>query len=547
MRQGAAWATAVCAAFSIVLANTRSEAEPAATLTFTNAPGSLIMEHPGPATLNFKIHMRPDAGVATVTVALWGRDHDGAPLRTPVATYSAIAQPELRMRVNLPHPGWFAAEARLTRRGVTLAERSIGVASVAPVAPSALPDAGVVTHFGQNLGDPEILMPLMRRAGLSWFRDEISWDKIEREPGNFVFPETYDRYVETAARFGLKPLIVLDYGNAVAYPGMFSGPQGFPQTVEERALFARYAAKVAKQYAKTVKHWEVWNEPSIGPISIENYAALLTSVSAAVKRQDPAAQVLACGGGGAGGGPGGDCLAALLKQVPHGVFDGVSIHPYMTPFDPDTGYPTTSGAWVPAVNIPTVWPHLRGMVARQSLANSPPVSVWVTEIGWPSSAPSTRMTDATQAAFLLRSWLLSRRYQAVAVMFWYDFVDDGTNPADAEKNFGLLSANLAPKPSYVAVSVLARTLGARKWTRTLAEDGRTKVYQYGGGSDVVVVGWRAGAGAAAGRIAVPPGKYWLRDWQGITRAIVVPPGGYAWVLGPMPQYLIAADGSAAAP
>ncbi len=517
-------------------------------LALANAPGSLIVDRAGPLTLSFTTALPPDSGDATVTVELRDRDRDGTPGGTPVATYRAKAQPALRIEVELPHPGWFAADARLIRAGVTVAERRFGVAAAAPVADldAGLPDAGVATHFGQHRGDPEIVMPLIRRAGFRWFRDEIYWDNVEREPGQFVFPGDYDRYVGTAARIGLKPLIVLDYGNAVAYPGLFTGAQGFPRTVEERALFARYAAKVAQRYAKTVGHWEVWNEPSIGPVSIDDYAALLTSVSAALKRQDPAAQVLACSGGGAGGGPGGDCVASLLKRVPRGVFDGVSIHPYMTPFDPDAGYPTTPSAPISAVNIPTVWPHLRDMVARESAGRAARPSVWVTEIGWPSSAKSTRMTDATQAAYLLRSYLLSRRYPAVAAMFWYDFVDDGTDPADGEKNFGLLSADLAPKPAYVAASVLARTLGARAWNRSLADAGGVRVYQYGTGGDAVIAGWRTGATAPATRIAVPPGKYWLRDWQGVTRALVVPDGGLAWALGPMPQYLIpAVDGRTA--
>lgn len=537
-RVALAAAAAVCAATALAMRGAHAADAPAAELTLANAPGSLIAEQAGPLMLHFKTALPPGTRAATVTVELRGRDSDGEPERTLAATYRALAQPDMRMRIALPHPGWFEADARLMRDGMTLAARRIGVAAVLPVAPSALPDAGVVTHFAQPHAAPERVMPLIRRAGFSWFRDELYWDAIERKPGRFTFPRAYDRYLEVAARIGLKPLIVLDYGNARAYPGLFGGPQGFPRTAEERALFARYAAQVAARYAKTVKHWEIWNEPPLGPIGIDTYAALLTSVSAALKRQDPDAYVLACGGGGAGGGPGGDCADALLKQVPHGVFDGVSIHPYMTPFDPDDGYSTPPGSWVPAVNIPTVWPHLHDMVARQRAANAPPIGVWVTEIGWPSSAASTRMTDAKQAAYLLRSYLLSRRYRAIDAMFWYDFVDDGTNPANSEKNFGLLSEDLAPKPAYVAAAVLARTVGARAWSRTLVDDGGVRVYQYGTGGDAVIVGWRAGAGAAAERVAVPAGRYALRDWQGVTRTLDVSASGLMWTLGPMPQYLI---------
>jgi polysaccharide biosynthesis protein PslG len=513
---------------------------PDATLTLANAPGTLIVAQPGSLPLRFAVDVPPGADDATVTIEVRGRDRDGVALDAPVATYRAPARPDLRIDVTLPRFGWFEVDARLHRAGAVLAEDRFGAAAVPPAAAS-LPDAGVSTHFALQRSDPARVMPLIRRAGFSWLRDELYWDQIEREPGVFAFPAAYDRYLDEAVRVGLKPLIVLDYGNAVAYPGLFAGPQGFPRTVEERALFTRYAARMTARYADRVKHWEIWNEPSIGPIRIEDYAALLTSVSAAIKQRDPDAQVLACGGGGAGGGPGGDCAEPLLKQLPGGVFDGVSIHPYMTPFDPDAGYPTP-GAWIPAVSIPTVWPRLRDKMVRASATRARSPGLWVTELGWPSRAAKTSLSDATQAAYLLRSFLLSRRYGSVVATFWYDFVDDGVDPANAEHHFGLLRANLTPKPAYVAATVLANALGARAWTRTLREADGVRIYQYGEPDDAVFVGWRAGAARTEPvRVEVPAGRYRLSDWQGATRELVVPAGGFAWPLGPMPQYLIPAS------
>jgi hypothetical protein len=538
---GASWAVRAAAFGAAVLVAASAPAARAASadaaLTLANAPGSLILAQPGPLPLRFSTQVPPGAGEATVTVELLGRDRDGAPLDAPIAVYRAAAQPDLRIDVALPRPGWFAVDVRMSRAGAVLAERRFGAAAV-PAAAEGLPDAGVATHFGQHRGDPEQVMPLIRRAGFSWFRDELYWDQIERTPGVFAFPPDYDHYLAVAAREGLKPLVALDYGNAAAYPGLFTGPQGFPRTVKERALFARYAARVTARYAGRIRHWEVWNEPSFGPIRLEDYAALLTSTSAAIKQQDPGAQVIACGGGGAGGGPGGDCAEPMLKQLPRAVFDGVSIHPYMTPFDPDAGYPTP-GTSLSAVSIPTVWPILRDRVVHASASPERPPGLWVTELGWPSRAANSPLTDATQAAFLLRSFLLSRRYASVVAMFWYDFVDDGVDPADSEKNFGLLSADLAPKPAYVAATVLANALGARAWRRTLYEAGGARVYQFGDAAPVFI-GWRATAAAGPVRVAVPAGRYRLSDWQGAMRDVVVPAEGYTWTLGPMPQYLIPA-------
>lgn len=539
--RGCAGFRAVCVALSLLAGAHAAFADQAA-LAVTNAPGSLVFDAAGEKTLRFHIAVPATSDAASLQIDLLRYSEDATVVSVPVASYRKRAARVVSMDVDLPGPGLFAVDARLVaRNGATIDARTISLAAVRPVQRSALPDAGVVTHFGQGKGLPEIVLPLVRRAGFSWIRDELYWDSIETKPGEFVFPRAYDHYIEQASRFGIKPLIVLDYSNQRAYPDLFKGPQGFPRTPQERGLFDRYATKLVARYGKTVKHWEVWNEPEFAQIGMDNYEALLTGVYIAVKRQSPDASVISCGGGGAGGGPGGDCITEILNSGARDAQDGFSVHPYMTPYDPDTGYRATD-APVDSVSIPSTWPYLKGLLEQNATVSRRSVGLWITEIGWPSSPASSGLSATKQAESLVRSFLLSRRYKAVEAMFWYDFVNDGNNPAESESNFGLLNADLTPKPAFVAAAVLARTLGARKWDRTILESGTVKVYQYGTGEDAVIAGWRTDASKRPVRVPVPRGNYVRRDWQGVSSPVVVPAEGLDWNLGTMPQYLVPAKG-----
>ena len=58
--------------------------------------------------------------------------------------------------------------------------------------------------------------------------------------------------------------------------------------------------------------------------------------------------------------------------------------------------------------------------------------------------------------------------QGVPRTFWYDFVDDSSDPNNADGNRGLLKSDLTPKPAYTALlsltSLLADpTAALKKW------------------------------------------------------------------------------------
>jgi hypothetical protein len=81
--------------------------------------------------------------------------------------------------------------------------------------------------------------------------------------------------------------------------------------------------------------------------------------------------------------------------------------------------------------------------------------VWFTEFGWSTATVGRRL----QAEYLVRAVRYTRRrLPFVTHMFWYTD-RDRTDSTPFENGFGLLDADLRPKPDYFA---LAELLRARK-------------------------------------------------------------------------------------
>ncbi|QSN64043.1 beta-glucosidase [Caballeronia sp. M1242] len=516
-------------------------------LQLASAPSSLISDGAGAKRITLKM----DAGSASdgdqVVATLYRYDDNAELSRTPLDTYRVSPSQgkggaQVAVNVSLPGAGLYTLDAKVVSKdGGESDSLKVSLAALA-AGNGNFREAGVATHFGQRKGDPPTVMSLIKRAGFTWIRDELYWTDVEPTPGKFQFPRKdsdYGGYVAQASKIGLKPLIVLDYGNGRAYPGLFKGPKGFPQTQQERDLFVRYAQKVVGFYGKYVKTWEVWNEPAFPSIGYDTYIALLKPVYTAIKKESPDASVVSCGGGGAGGGPGGDCIVQIVKANALDYQDGFSIHPYMSPYDPDRGY-EAKGSPLPRVNVSTVWPHLQRMTQSHPRPGVGRLKVYITEIGWPSSPTEAGLSERKQAAAAARTFLLSRRFGTVETVIWYDFVDDGVDAAEKEANFGLVRLDLTPKPAYVAAATLFRTIGARAFNRSFVDDDKTKIYQYGS-DDRVIVGWKSDSNAdpSPTPAPIPPGTYKQLDWQGATSTVEVKEG-FEWKLGALPKYLIPA-------
>jgi hypothetical protein len=327
---------------------------------------------------------------------------------------------------------------------------------------------GVQTHFGQFRSGSEGIFDLIRRAGISWVRDEIYWEKIENRKGVFDFPPAYDDYVKIARKQNLRLLLILDFGN----PLYMAGGKIGPATDEERAAFGRYCGAAVRRYKSMgVRHYEIWNEPNASTFwqpkpNPKDYAKLLETAYQACKEADPGCTVLGCSTSGTD--------LAFIEQVfasgGEKFMDAVSFHPYDYPKAPETYI-------------------LQGIAALRKIVGEKPL--WITEIGYPTHVGSSGVSEEQQANLLVRTVLLARSAPTVRRLFWYDFQNDGTDPADNESNFGLIRKDQTAKLAYAAVRTMSSLLMERPFVE-LRNDGVLYQCKFGDGADEVIALWTLG-------------------------------------------------------
>jgi hypothetical protein len=294
---------------------------------------------------------------------------------------------------------------------------------------------GVCTHFSQGKGNMEKLMPLIRNGGAVRIRDEYYWSSVETEKGVYTFPESYDAYIKKAHECGLEPLIILNYGNDL-YPDV--------KTEEGLAGFLGYVEVVVGHLKELgVNSYEIWNEWNSGGTP-SSYFTLAKATAEKIREVDPEAFIVA------GGALGYDStwLKSLVDMGICDYTDALSFHPYYFPSNPE------NGGFIPN------YQNLRDYLNQKGVR--PEYELWCTETGFPThDANMGGMSEAMSAACGVQMYVTNlANLGVVDKIFWYDLQNDGTNSADQEHNFGMVSlvADGAAKASYVAFNAAAGML-----------------------------------------------------------------------------------------
>ncbi|MCC7493673.1 MAG: hypothetical protein IT204_15060 [Fimbriimonadaceae bacterium] len=301
---------------------------------------------------------------------------------------------------------------------------------------------GACLHYAQHKGRVPLNYQLLARCGARWSRDEYGWTTVERERGKYTFPEYNDHYLRQARAQGIEPLIILDYGNPLYDDGQA------PTSEPAQTAFAEYAYQMVRRYKDVCSAWEVYNEPNIGfwkpkpdPIA---YTRLLQKTYQACKRADPTCTVV----GICTAGTDLQYIEAVLQAGGGPYMDALSVHPYRYPRSPEES------------DFVGELQRLQALMQRYGIGDKP---VWLTEIGWPNQDDPRGVSEATTADYLVRMVCLARALPFVGPVIWYDFQNDGTNPAYNEDNFGLLNLDFSPKRPYLAAAMMNRVLAAPRF------------------------------------------------------------------------------------
>jgi hypothetical protein len=336
-------------------------------------------------------------------------------------------------------------------------------------------------------------MSRVRTLGGSVARIPVDWRNVveanspvgfqARDPASPAYRfAPLDAAVRSAVAAGLQPLLVVSHAPAFAeaphrwpyaYPGSWAPS---PVALDEFAvaLASRYDGAFPDPLhpgaaLPRVRLFQAWNEPNLArylepqwvavgrrwsAFSPQLYRQMLNGFYAGVKSVQPSDTVAAAGiapeGEPAGVGAmapvtfleGLLCLGAARSscpQKPH--LDVLAFHP-LSVFDPDV--PTVSKLDVAISDIAKIT-GLLGRAARlHTVLPSGPHPLWVTELNWESSPPSsTGVPGSLQAAWISRA--LHRLWVAgVSLVDWQFLIDPyGGTPLASPDG----SINLYPRPA----------------------------------------------------------------------------------------------------
>lgn len=333
--------------------------------------------------------------------------------------------------------------------------------------------ARVVRNRGQRLGmsngidslrwlsdkDLDALFADYAELGVQLFRFDLAWSVVQKAgPDSYDWTQI-DRLVSGANRHGIQMLACLTF-----VPKWVRTTGGFTSS-ENIAAFASFSAKaVARYHVNGINSWEIWNEPNLktfwetGP-DPALYTKVLKAAYAAIKSVDPTSTVIA-------GGLSPARTTDTSKSPPRWIsarsflsemyasgakdhFDAVGFHPYSAPLMPSSPAP-----WSGWQMMASTSPNLRSIMAANGDAGK---KIWMTEFGAATNELVSEVSEQKQAEMLQEAYSLAGEYSWSGPLFWYSYRDRGTNPADKEDWFGLISASNTKKRAYDVYRSITRS------------------------------------------------------------------------------------------
>jgi polysaccharide biosynthesis protein PslG len=279
-------------------------------------------------------------------------------------------------------------------------------------------------------------------SGARWARVDLSWNFVEphgpalaADRGNW---SAMDAIVRTADRHGVTLLPIL--GHTPPWASAERDPWAHPDV----RRFADFFAAALRRYPQ-IPAWELWNEPNLSLFAKPQpdpvrFVELLRTARNTRDRLGSTAKLVSGGLSSGGEIDIFDWVDQMALQGGLELVDGLGVHPYSVeePDDPD--------GWLLRLEA------LHAQLAELGRADLP---LWLTEYGGPSISTANgyapALTEEQQAHRLRLAFAVATRWPWVANLTWYEYRDSCVDPVNPECNFGLVRADLSPKPAYGAL------------------------------------------------------------------------------------------------
>ena len=287
------------------------------------------------------------------------------------------------------------------------------------------PDPGISERLGLNAHVPSnpILRDIARNLGMQWIRVDFDWFRIEPQQGRFRWEET-DRVVDRAFRLNVEPLATLSYTPAWAS----SNPQNpaVSDPPAETSYWTRMVRETITRYRDRVRFWHFWNEPNLrefwGGTMTQYRTEILEPAALLAKQIHPATQVVAPGLANIGNWR--DWFEEAMQAKSH--IDIINHH----------NYPSDGREVIGELERDQIFrPSLRTLIRDLGVEDKP---FWITETG-----RETR--EGNQLEYYQDVVASLRNSDWVDRIFFFHYWD---GPDQGDGGFGIVNANLSPKPVY---------------------------------------------------------------------------------------------------
>ncbi len=396
-----------------------------------------------------------------------------------------------------------SGECRTAAYFARRAAASLALAALAGVATAASPAAGPAIPDGFGVSVHRVIdakeWQAMADAGFRIVRLDLTWEQVETAPGRYDWSH-FDGVMAALRQHGLRPLLILDYGNPV-YSKRVAIQNGdakaeprvaAPTSDREVDAFVNFAAQAVRHFRADNPIWEIWNEPEHAHMwppksDAVQFVRLATRTCEAMRQVDPALTIYAPGAAKVptDADPSPAFLRAVAASRLPACLSGLSAHPY---------------AWVNALDdSAATWRRLRTMFAGAAGVRAG------FEFASTESGVSTfkgQVSDTAQASHIARMMLLNAESN-VRVSIWYDWRDDGDDGDDPEHRFGVLRRDLSRKPAWHAMQVMTSQLRGERFACRLspAKAGFTAL-AFRSAERTHVAVWAAEKNVASQRVAV---------------------------------------------
>lgn len=332
-----------------------------------------------------------------------------------------------------------------------------------------------------------LMIDLMSAAGIGMVRCGQEWDSMECKRGEPMHVNgNFEEVVDYAVARGMAFDWVL-----------FRANEGYDNPLDPEA-FARYVAFVADRFKGRIDTYEIWNEPHNFDFyhyyrKIYNYGGnrmdrrWMRHFVDFTRRTDDELAKRGISSVLVGSEDWWDMLKIMLDMGLAKPDNVIAIHPYdhKQPIPERCGFFFKDGG-------KAVRAYTRAHGGTERIA--------ISEVGWTTYEAGTNATHAfvgnypvssfaEQAYYLVRMYILARQFGAEFVC-QYDFRDDGYKRNYTEHNFGLVTHDWQPKPSYAAVAFMSRILADAEPLGDLSsEPDNWRCYRFRRGGKTIYAMW----------------------------------------------------------